>query len=49
MPNYIIQDWAGNILSDYGEFEDFDSGWECIYQNFHEDYFQDLYVVEKEV
>lgn len=55
---YLIQDWAGNILNHKGyfqpknlavpmTFDSFDDGWSWIYENVDdEEAYQDLYVEE---
>lgn len=59
---FIIEDWAGNVLDFKGlfklpqlavamEFDDFESGWEYIYEKFPGDTddgaFDDFYVMER--
>lgn len=56
---YIIEDWAGNVLSHKGffgpsylvtpmQFVSFEDGWSWIYENIKdEDEFENVFVLEK--
>jgi len=45
---YILQDWAGNRLTDRQgnsiDFESFEDGWDYILENYEEDDFSDLFI-----
>jgi len=46
---YILQDWAGNRLTDRQglplDFESFDDGWAYIQEHYEQEDFQELFVV----
>ena len=49
MTRFIIQDWAGNELTDFGTFKSFDDAWEFLLSKFDND--EDLgefYAIETE-
>ena len=50
---WILQDWAGNRLTDRKgmliEFESFEDGWGYIYENYEEDEYEELFIIEKEL
>ena len=45
---YILQDWAGNRLTDRQglplDFKSFDDGWAYIQENYEQEDFQELFV-----
>jgi hypothetical protein len=48
MKNFIIIDWANNLMFDGIDFETFQDGWDYIYENVEDDeMYEDLFVVEK--
>lgn len=50
---WVVIDWTGRELTDFGEFEYFEDGWGAIYEKFpngHDDHtFDDYFVVKREV
>lgn len=47
MKQFIIKDWADNILFNGKTFEDFEDAWGYIYETFpEEDDFEDYFVYE---